>query len=166
VVAVFLLAQALPRYFHNLMVQWAITIPGTFLHEMAHYGYALLMDGNPETFSIFPTWDSRGVMDSLGHITFYPNWWNAWSVGLAPFMVLPAGIWLMLFGSRLNIFVNALCIWAAACSFYGCMPSDVDISGSYPYPASLLVAVPVFLVSLFIWFKLIVHELKFNLYRT
>lgn len=35
-----------------------VTLPGTFMHELAHYCAALVSDGHPSGFSIIPTGDT------------------------------------------------------------------------------------------------------------
>ena len=159
IVAVFAIANWLPSTFHSDILQAVLGLPGTFLHEVAHYGFALLLDGHPGTFSILPTW-SGGRMDTLGHVTFYPNWYNAATVGLAPFLVLPASIWLMVWGSRRSLLVNMACIYAAACGYYACTPSSADLSIAYSQPQSFLVAVPILLGSCYIWYRLILASLR------
>lgn len=153
------LANALPRYFDGAWLGWLVTVPGTFLHEAAHFGFALLLDGNPGTFSIIPSF-SGGQMASYGHITFSPNWWNAATVCLGPVLVAPASVWLMAVGSRLSLALNALCIWAAASGFYSATPSPQDWSIALGYPLSFIPAFFILCASLLVWWKLIKYELK------
>lgn len=153
------LAYTLPQFFDGGIVGWALTVPGTFLHEAAHYGFALLLDGNPGTFSILPT-VSNGQMVSYGHITFTPNWWNAATVALGPVLVAPASVWLMAIGSRLPLPLNALCIWAAAAGFYSAQPSGQDWSIAVQYPLSFIPASIILIVCLVIWWKLTLSALK------
>ncbi len=148
----------MPHIFDSPLLQWAVLLPGTFMHELAHYGFALLLGGSPDTFSILPSW-SNGSMSSLGHITYYPNWYNAATVGLAPLLVAPAGFWLCLVGARMGVIGNALTVWAAACSMYSCIPSDVDLQGALAVPSSWPFALIILLGCTWIWWKLIKKEL-------
>lgn len=159
IVAVFFLAQWLPTMLHSQLLYTALAVPGTFLHEAAHYGFALLLQGNPGTFSILPSF-SGGEMESMGHITFTPNWWNAATVCMAPLLVLPASIWLMLVGARLPILLNIVCVYTAACGFYSCIPSSADWNIAISEPLSFLVAIPILLGSLWILWKLIYIEIR------
>lgn len=160
--AVAWLANVLPRYFDGSWLGWLVTVPGTFIHELAHYGFALLLGGNPGTFSIIPSF-SGGQMMSYGHITFSPSWWNAATVALAPVLVAPASVWLMAFGTRLSLPLNALCVWAAAAGFYSAMPSSADFAIALTYPGSWLPAIFILCVSLWIWWRMILSELSRNL---
>ena len=159
IIAVFVIANWLPNTFHGDLMQAFFALPGTFLHEAAHYGFALLLDGSPGTFSILPTW-SGGQMNTLGHITFHPNWYNAATVGLAPLLVLPASIWLMVWGSTRSLKLNVVCIYAAACGFYSSTPSSADLNIAFSQPLSLLVAVPILLGSVYIWYRLVLRSLR------
>lgn len=147
------LANTLPRFFDGAWIGWIISVPGTFLHEAAHYGFALLLGGNPGTFSIFPSF-SGGQMVSYGHITFTPTWWNAATIALGPVLVAPASIWLMAVGSRLRLHWNALCIWAASTGFYSAQPSHQDWLIAVSHPLSFAPALGLFVACLYIWWKL------------
>jgi hypothetical protein len=159
VVAVFAIATLLPTLFQNQLVTALLIVPGTLLHELAHYGFALLLDGRPKDFSIWPTW-SNGSIVALGHVVFYPNWWNAATVALSPLLVFPASIWLMVVGSRKSILINTVACYAAACGFYSMIPSSADVSIALSYPVSLLIAIPLLLGSTWVWFILIRREIR------
>lgn len=154
-----LLAQLLPRFFDGHWVGWLVTVPGTFLHELAHYGFALLLAGNPGTFSIIPSFEG-GSMVSYGHITFVPTWWNAATVCLAPLLVAPASAWLVTLAARVPLAFKPLVIWTAAAGFYSATPSSADWSIAAAHPLSFVLAVPILCMSCWIWWKLIQYELS------
>lgn len=133
-------------YHGQMWYAWA-TMPGTFLHEGAHFLFAEMLDGNPPTFSIWPTWDANGNMDSMGHITFYPNYYNAAVVGLAPLLLAPMAAFFVALAARtLNPLKIIGWCYLAVCSWQSCRPSPADLDvhgfyGSYLYAAPLLVFV-------------------------
>jgi len=153
IAAVALVAALLPFFFDGGWAGWLVTVPGTVLHEMAHYGFALLLDGSPGTFSVLPAF-SDGRMVSYGQVTFIPNWWNAATVALAPVMVAHASIFVTALGSRLSLPANAVCIWVAAAGFYSASPSIQDWGVALQYPTSFIPAGFIFVISTLIWWKL------------
>lgn len=149
----------LPNTFSNQYLQALFGLPGTFLHELAHYGFALILNGSPGTFSILPTF-SGSQMDSLGHVTFHPNWYNAATVALAPVLVAPASVYLVALSARCSFFWNCALVYAAACGFYACIPSSADLAIAFSEPLSLLLAIPILLGSTWIWMNLIRAEIR------
>lgn len=160
IVLVAWISNLLPQIFDGGWLGWAVTVPGTILHELAHYVYALILNGRPGSFSIFPTVVDGGKMDSYGHITFMPNFWNAATVVMAPILAIPASVFLMVFGSSRSPLVNFLCIWAASVGFYSAEPSRADWSIAFAYPLSFVFAVPILLFSIWVWYKLILIQLR------
>ena len=153
------LAQLLPRYFDGGWGGWAVTVPGVFLHEAAHYGFALLLDGSPGSFSIVPSF-SGGQMISYGHITFAPTHLNAATVALAPLLVAPASAWLVAISARVPLLLKPLTIWMAAAGFYSATPSGQDLSIALSYPLSFAPATVILTVSCYIWWRMIRYELS------
>lgn len=98
-----------------------VTLPGTFLHELAHYVTAALLQGNPGNFNLIPSGNT------LGSITFSPNWYNAATVGMAPLLLAPLTVFLAAISARSN---NILKIifggYLSACSWIACTPSSQD----------------------------------------
>ncbi len=113
------------------MLYWAVTMPGTFFHEAAHWLAAFCLDGNPQTFSIIPTFNSAGRMESMGHITSYDNWYNAATVSLAPLMLMPFTALCIVRAATTKSFLTP--VWwcyLAACSWASFVPSSQDLSAA------------------------------------
>jgi hypothetical protein len=137
-----------------------VTLPGTFLHEAVHYLFALALDGNPGTFSIIPTWDAAGNMQSMGHITFYPNWYNSAIVGLSPVLLAPmAALFIALAARTLNPLKVAGWCFLAVCAWQSCTPSsaDLDVHGFY---GSYLFALPLLAFSAWATYRVTRYILK------
>jgi hypothetical protein len=119
-----------------------VTLPGTFFHELMHYGAGLALGGHPYGFSVIPTWAPDGAMDSLGHVMVHPNWYNSASIGLAPFMLAPlTGLLLALATRTMNLIKIVLYLWGAAASWAACVPSPADFTIAAGYPQSWPLAV-------------------------
>lgn len=119
----FVIAQYLGSTAHSLMLYAVVTLPGTFLHELAHYSMAALLQGNPGNFNLIP---SGGA---LGSVTFHPNWYNAASVALAPLLLAPLTFKFAALGAKLpGVQSTLLCSYFAACSWVACTPSPQDFS--------------------------------------
>jgi len=139
----FWLSRTLPYYYSNQWIMMFIELPGTILHEGMHWLVAAMLQGSPSTFSIWPTFDSYGSMNTLGHVHFAPNWYNAASVGAAPFLLMP-----------LTFFITALCartwnplrivlgLWFASTGWLSSTPSSQDFWIANSYPLSWLFALP------------------------
>lgn len=134
---------------------WAVTIPGTFLHESAHWIFAWALQGNPTSFSIIPTlqgdptifeilFTKKGnAIQSLGHVMFYPNWYNAATVGLAPLLLGVLGIYTTTLSSTRKLWKTIPLGYAAACCFASMWPSGADWSLSVAKPLSFLLMLPI-----------------------
>jgi hypothetical protein len=60
-----------------------LNILGTFLHELTHFVFALMLNGKPDSFSLFPKRD--GNYWTLGSVEISnATWYNKMPIGLAP----------------------------------------------------------------------------------
>lgn len=119
----FVVSQYLTSTAHSLALYSLVTLPGTFFHELAHYTTALFTGGNPHGFNLIPTGNT------LGSVQFYPNWYNAALVGLAPFLLAPLTFLMAAFGANTNNPMKiGLFSYLAACSWVACTPSPQDFS--------------------------------------
>lgn len=119
---------------------WAVSLPGTFLHECAHWLFALMLMGDPAGFSIFPT-HRDGVMQSLGHVGFRPNWYNAATIALSPLLLGFLGAYLVTLASTRRWRMAIPLGYAAACCFASMLPSAADWSIAVTRPLSFLLMV-------------------------
>jgi len=116
---------------HGVSVYAIITLPGTMLHELAHYLMAAAMNGNPGNFNLIPSGNI------LGSVTFSPNLYNAAPVSLAPFLLAPLTALFAAFAARShNPLRLALGSYLAACSWVACIPSPQDFSIAASVPSS------------------------------
>lgn len=145
-IATFWLSLTLPQYYHNQWLMMFLELPGTFLHEGAHWIVAGMLDGNPGTFSIWPTFDATGRMQTLGHVSFSPNWYNAASACVAPFLLMPLTFLILAMTARtLNPIKIFFGLWFAATGWLSSTPSPQDFAIANSYPLSWLFAIPVLL---------------------
>lgn len=143
----FVIAQYLSHTAYSIGLYAFVTLPGTFLHELAHYTTAAFMAGRPTGFNLIPSGNT------LGSVQFYPNWYNAASVGLAPFLLAPLTFFLAAIAARSNNPIKMLVFsYFAACSWVACTPSPADFSIAMA-PTSWPTALVFLALSTFITYK-------------
>ena len=161
VAGIAIIARALPPVFGGTWLGWAITVPGIFMHELAHYVFALVLGANPTNFSILPSFED-GAMISYGHVIISPSWWNAATIALAPLLLAPASVWIMLIIPRLPTLLKPIAVWVAIAGFYSMAPSAADLQIVLKEPASILFAVVILGFFFELWIKLIRIEEHFR----
>lgn len=66
-----------------------LALPGTFCHELCHWILGHLLHGRPVGFTVLPRREGRGWV--LGAVALANlRWYNAFFIGLAPLLLLPA----------------------------------------------------------------------------
>lgn len=131
----FIISQYLAQTASSLMLYAVVTLPGTFLHELAHYLTAAVMDGNPGNFNLIPN------SNALGSITFAPNAWNAASVALAPLLLAPLTVFFAALGAKLkDVTSTLLSTYFSSCAWMACTPSPQDFSIALSTPTSWPIA--------------------------
>jgi len=71
-----------------------LVLPGTFCHEVCHYATALVLNGRPVAFSVYPRREENRIQ--LGAVMMANlRWYNSFFIGMAPLALLP-GAWLLL----------------------------------------------------------------------
>ena len=139
-VAVYALVRGLAHVAQWPWLYAVLALPGTAMHEAAHWGVAWLLNGHPQSLSLWPSrLPDGGYM--LGSVQFVPTAWNVAAVSLAP---------LGLFGVAAVCVVQALrmprwrgrllWVYAAACAFSSCWPSGLDWHNALHAPLSWPVA--------------------------
>ena len=157
----FFLSRTLPLYYSNQWIMLFLGLPGTILLEGAHWFAALLLQGNPSTFSILPTFDGYGNMQTLGHIEFHPNWYNAATVSLAPFLLMPLTFFIAALSARtLNPIWIFFGLWFAAAGWLASTPSPQDFSIANSAPISWLIALPLLLCASYVTYLVTRRTLK------
>jgi len=138
-----LLAIHLSRY-AGMWLFAIVVLPGTALHELAHFFVALVLGARPTFPSLIP--QRVGNRWQLGEVRFRPGHLRAMFVALAPLLLLPLALWWTL------VFVvpaawpwYALHVWIAAALLHSCLPSRTDLR--LALPALLVLAVAILLAA-------------------
>lgn len=125
-VAVLALFQRLKRVF------WIFSLailPGTFCHELCHLCAGALLNGRPTRFSVVPRREGRSWV--MGSVAFaHIRWYNAFFLGAAPLLLLPAA-WALLAwrlgGQPAVDWGEALWLYLAANLVQASLPSRQDL---------------------------------------
>jgi hypothetical protein len=107
-----------------------VTLPGTFLHESAHYLMAAMLDGHPGNFNLIPSGDI------LGSVTFYPNWYNPAPVSWAPLLLMPFTAFFAAMAARAQLLMLPVWGYVSACSWAASTPSPQDYHNALVMPTS------------------------------
>lgn len=124
-------------------------LPGTLMHELAHFFLAAVSGSRPTGISVIPKRTEGGW--TLGSVGFHPGFWTGALVALAPPLALiPLAdvIWQRyMIGVKLTelmmlSYLVASCLWSA-------LPSRVDWIIAFKYPAGLP------LVGIIVWMEIL-----------
>lgn len=113
--------------------------PGVLLHELAHFLVATVLYGRPGPIRLFPKKTPEGGW-VLGSVEFFPSWWNAGFVALAPLYILPAVGW-VLFREFHAGGIQDVCLggYLLACVVRGAVPSSADWNIAFRWPLGTIV---------------------------
>lgn len=142
VVAALLVAMHLGRRIGPLF--FVAAFPATLVHELAHLLIGLLTNGQPSGLRLWPRKSERGYV--LGSVTCRNiRWYNGLLIGLAPLLLLPLAITLLLWRLQpplLPLMDEALWIYAIASLVYASLPSwqDLRIAAASSWLALLMAA--------------------------
>ena len=120
---------------HSFVLFWLIALPSTFVHELAHFMFALVLNGKPSRISIFPKKsDNTWVM---GYVKFEPSWYNGALIAMAPLIV---NICLFLFLFNPGTPTGYPWWFPILCGFLvgGLVPSKTDWGIALRYPFGFL----------------------------
>ncbi|GAB6194781.1 hypothetical protein [Lysobacter xanthus] len=140
-VAAVMAMQRVARRF-GLWIYALFALPGTFAHELAHYGVALLLAARPRLPRLWPERAATGWR--LGSVAFQAPWWRAGPIALAPVLLLPGALaWTIVFVATAHGAMLALHAWIAGTLLGAALPSRADLRIAMPFLAVLagLVAV-------------------------
>ena len=113
------------------------SMPGTLAHELSHWCIARVLGAQPSFPSILPK--REGDYWRLGSVNFVPSLLNRIPVALAPFLLLPAGIWY-----AVAVMHPTTGWWYLA---HGWVASSL-LAGSLPSRQDWVVAMPVIVLGL------------------
>ena len=75
----------------GMWVYALVALPGTALHELAHFTLALLLGARPSFPSLIPQRTARGWR--LGEVRFHAGRVRAMFIALAPLLLAPLALW-------------------------------------------------------------------------
>lgn len=108
----------------------AALLPGTFLHEAAHWLSGFLLGAKPVKLTVMPRRTVAGRL-VYGQVEFTRlRWWNKVPVGLSPLLLMPLAVWLFSVaclaapGAWFSVVLMIL-VWQCLLS---CMPSFRDMT--------------------------------------
>lgn len=116
-------------------------LPGTALHELAHWLVALLSNGRPRTPSLLPKFSTRRW--TLGEVVIAnPTWYNRAPIALAPLLSLPLAwfcYWRWAHHLPVADWRHWLLLYVVAMALQGALPSREDIQMAWRQLLALLV---------------------------
>jgi len=110
-------------------VYFVTTFPVTLAHELMHLLLGFVTHGQPCGFRVWPRRSANGYV--LGSVSCRNvRWYNGLFIGLAPMLLLPCALALLILRLRAAPEVNAteaVWVYAIACLTYASLPSWQDI---------------------------------------
>lgn len=116
-----------------------LALPGTFLHELAHWLVAVVLGGQPTSLSIVPVrTERRWRLGSVG--IGRVRWFNALPIGCAPLMLAPLAVFALVHATRVDAssWVHWAGLYVAVCAAVSCLPSLADWKIVLSRPLGLL----------------------------
>ncbi len=106
-----------------------LVLPGTFCHELCHWGLGHLLGGRPRRFTVLPRREGRGWV--LGSVTLWNlRLHNAFFIGMAPLLLLPLAyvilVWRLGGNPRFG-WPEAGMVYLLANLVFGAIPSRQDL---------------------------------------
>lgn len=104
-------------------------LPGTVLHEASHLSVGWVLGAKPSRFSVMPKQNGREL--TLGSVGFSRlTWWNALPIGIAPLLLIPLALLIILCAARYGFFSleSAGLGYLTAQCVMGCLPSSTDLN--------------------------------------
>lgn len=137
------------KTYSNIYIAYLVNIPGTFLHEAAHFFVGFLFNAYPTSFDLIPKrQDDYYVMGSVGfrNIRFY----NAIPASLAPLLLLVVGFyfnrWFFL-NVQIGYINYLLYILLQSIIIENAIPSMVDFKVAFSYPLGIIFYSALFVLS-------------------
>ena len=128
------------RTYSSIFLAALINIPGTILHETAHFIVGLLLWAKPTTFSLFPK--KNGDTYTMGSVGFRNiKFYNAFPAAMAPLALLWAAFWLnnwYLANAKITIWNYLVFILLETVIIENAMPSSTDFRVAFSRPLGIL----------------------------
>lgn len=141
------LVASFSRFAHYFQLFCTLAWPGTLAHEAAHWLVALLLNGKPAGFSVWPS--RHGGVWTLGLVVSHNStWFNQAPIALAPLLWLPGtyvGYERVIAPLHAWNWQHGLALYMMATIVYGSIPSvsDWHLAVKAPFPLLLLVLIGV-----------------------
>lgn len=138
----------------NMFSAWLSSLIGTIAHEMMHFIAALLTNGKPTKFSIFP---SKQINKDTGRITYtlgyvYSKnfrWYNVFIISMAPLLLLPLSFYVyenfFIYFER-NLYTYIIYIFTIISLLFSSIPSGKDFSNVFKSKIVFLNLIPFLLI--------------------
>ena len=132
---------------HSLIGAWSVNFLGVLFHELAHALVALLLNGKPSKFVVFPKTicDNNGKkVYVLGHVECSNiRWYNAFPIAMAPLSLLSLAFILEKFYWSLpfvehSLFFLFLYIYLLIIFIINAIPSSVDFQHAFKNPFGVI----------------------------
>lgn len=115
-----LIASRLGMWAYSLFV-----LPGTVAHELAHFVIAFLLRANPSFPNLLPKRD--GMTWRLGSVQVVANLFTSIPIALAPFLLLPVGLWYAVaIMATATGWQHLIHVWIVSTIFIASFPSRQD----------------------------------------
>ncbi len=152
---IFLILNTFTNIFkRNTFIYILFNMPGTFFHELAHFFVGLITFGKPENFSLIPSISKESI--TFGSVRFSGlNFFNTLPIALAPYLLLPFSLILIVSFSNMLCVSNSLDYYSLLYAFIvystliSCFPSSVDWRVAFSNKFGLIFYVIIFYFFLF-----------------
>jgi hypothetical protein len=148
------------RRMRRMFLLFALAVlPGTFCHELSHFCVGGLLNGKPARFTLLPK--REGHVYVMGSVAFANvRWYNAFFLGMAPLLMLPAAYNLLAWRLRGPLAISwseGLWLYLIANLVYASLPSwqDLRIAARSPVGWLLLVG-----AAAYGWFRAVAPPAK------
>lgn len=133
----FLMTCALVRCSMHPTAFALIALPGTAAHELSHYIAGKLLGAKPASMSLLPKplGDGRWELGSVGFTNL--KWWNAPWTAMAPMLLAPLALALVLLWAYPawaagDFLIAAIALYVCATVLQASWPSDRDFEVAFP----------------------------------
>lgn len=140
ILLVILISRLKNRTYGSLFLAALINIPGTILHETAHFIVGLLLWAKPTSFSLFPK--KNGNVYTMGSVGFRNiKFYNALPSAMAPLALLGVAYFLNLYylkHAHITIWNYFLFILLEIVIIENAIPSSTDFRVAFSRPLGIL----------------------------
>lgn len=155
ILSVIVLSSLRHAAYSSMLAAALVNLPGTILHELAHFIVGLLMNAQPVRFSIFPK--KVGTYYVTGNVDFRNmKFYNAFPVSMAPLLMLPFGYYCNCYffdWFSLSLGNYLLYIFLMSVIIENSVPSPQDFRQGFRYISGVAVYITIIVLVLFFYFS-------------